>query len=114
MDADERLAAAAGGAAHFLADAAGLPDEAGLQLQNSVVSACKRCFDSQSSAKRCEVMLDRLEDRIQVEVTLSECNSPAGKTSLAWPGVDEVLCEPRDNSTVLRLTKFVSPAEELD
>ena len=108
MDPDERLAAGAGGAVRCLADAAGLPDEAILQFQASVVSACKRCFGAQSPDKFCEIMLDRLQDRIQVEVTVSECKSPQEKDKLAWPGVDEVRCEPRDDSTVLRLTKFLS------
>src|SRR5260370_42206478 len=41
IDADPRLAAAAGGAAHYLGVAAGLEEAALEQLQSAIVAACR-------------------------------------------------------------------------
>jgi hypothetical protein len=114
MDPDERLAAAVGGAARYFADAAGLANEVILQLQGSVVSACKQCFLLVSSARACEVSCLWLVDRIQVELVLPESNSSPEKAKQPWTGIDEVLLETRGNSRVLRLTKFVAAAPPVD
>src|SRR5215470_14111699 len=44
LDADIRLAAAVGGAARYLADAAGLENEAVSQLQSAILAACQEAF----------------------------------------------------------------------
>jgi len=41
IDADARLAAAAGGVARYLADAAGIENHAVAQLQSAIVTACR-------------------------------------------------------------------------
>ncbi len=110
LDHDERLAAAAGGAMRIFADAAGLPNENIEQLKTAVVSACKLCFDfHQDSTTPCQVSFRRLDDRIEVEVTVPGVAAPDEKPKVSWAGVDDIQCENRDNSGVLRLTKFLSP-----
>jgi anti-sigma regulatory factor (Ser/Thr protein kinase) len=110
LDHDERLAAAAGGAMRIFADAAGLPNENIEQLKTAVVSACKLCFDfHQDSTTPCQVSFRRLDDRIEVEVSVPGVAAPEEKPQVSWVGVDDVQCENRDNSGVLRLTKFLSP-----
>ena len=93
------------------ADAAGLPNDNIEQLKLAVVSACKLCFDfHQDSVTPCQVTFLRLNDRIQVEVTVPGVAVPAEKPKPTWAGVDDIQCESRDNSGVLRLTKFLSHA----
>jgi len=94
----------------IFADAAGLPNENIEQLKTAVVSACKLCFDfHQDSTTPCQVSFRRLDDRIEVEVTVPGVAAPEEKPQVSWVGVDDVQCENRDNSGVLRLTKFLSP-----
>ena len=112
MDRDERLAAAVGGVARFFADNAGLDNELILELQSSVLSACRHCFGLHHSGTPCDVAFHRLADRIEMEVFLPAEEAPADKGHLAWPGVDEVHCETRGASAVLRLTKFVPPSPD--
>ena len=91
------------------ADAAGLPNENIEQLKAAVVSACKLCFEFHpDSTKPCQVSFRRLDDRIEVEVSVPGVAAPAEKPSPHWAGVDAIQCETRDNSGVLRLTKFLS------
>jgi len=111
LDADERLAAAVGGAARYFADSAGLTEEVILQLQASVLAACKHCFHLHVSAAPCEVNFHRLRDRLDVEVALPLEEALAEKGNLAWAGIDEVHCETRQNSAVLRLTKFIAAVQ---
>jgi hypothetical protein len=109
LDHDDRLAAAAGGAMRIFADAAGLPNENIEQLKSAVVKACKLCFDFQHACTTpCQVNFLRLNDRIEVEVTVPGVPAPSEKPQPAWPGVDSILCENRDNCGVLRLTKFLT------
>lgn len=111
LDHDARLAAAAGGAMRIFADAAGLPNENIEQLKRAVVSACKLCFDfHQDSSTPCQVNFRRLDDRIEVEVSVPGVAAPEEKPKVSWAGVDEVQCENRGESGILRLTKFVSAA----
>ena len=92
------------------ADAAGLPNENIEQLEIAVVSACKLCFDFHNDCTTpCQVTFLRLNDRIQVEVTVPGVPPPANKPEPRWAGVDEVQCESRNDCGVLRLTKFLSP-----
>lgn len=89
IDADARLAAAAGGAARYLADAAGLQDEAISQLQSATVAACQEAFKHLTPEHpRLEVILTRFADRIEV--------------ALAQEGDTE--------PPVPRLTKYLTPA----
>ena len=106
MDPDDRLAAAVGGAARYLADVAGLQNEAILQFQASVVSACKHCFRCHDTATTCAVLLRRSVDRIEVEVSMPG-NAPPPKEKPSWEGIDEVHCEAGQKYALLRLTKFV-------
>ena len=108
LDPDERLVAAVGGAARYLADAAGLGNETILQFQASVVSACKHCFQCHKSDAPCGVILRRALDRLEVEVALPAVEPPQEQKK-SWDGFDEVHCEMRDHSAVLRLTKYVAP-----
>ncbi len=113
MDPDERLVAAVGGAARYLADAAGLGNETILQFQSSVISACKHCFNCHSTGTPCGITLRRSLDRLEVEVSLPGTDA-AGKEKPSWAGIDEVHCESHEHSAVLRLTKFVAPQSPAD
>ena len=93
----------------IFADAAGLPNDNIEQLKSAVVSACKMCFDfHQDCATPCQVNFRRLDDRIEVEITVPGVPAPTEKPEVSYAGVDDIACENRDNSGVLRLTKFVS------
>lgn len=113
MDPDERLVAAVGGAARYLADAAGLGNETILQFQSSVVLACKHCFHCHSSGTPCGITLRRSLDRLEVEVSLPGTEPPSEEKP-SWEGIDEVHCESRNHAAVLRLTKFVAPNSPAD
>ena len=107
MDADERLAAAAGGAARYLADTAGLENSEILGLQAAVVAACKYCFTCHSTAKHCDIALQRLTDRIEIEVSFPGKNSPPTKEKPVIAGVDQIDCEFLEDSSKMRLTKKI-------
>jgi hypothetical protein len=123
IDADARLAAAVGGAARFLADAAGLTDAAASQLQISIVTACREAFDHLTAEHPyLEVTLTRFADRIEVALAHQGEALPAvGLDSIAGfaaqigssgaspgglAGVDRVQYETRGGETVTRLTKY--------
>ncbi len=105
MDADERLAAAAGGAARYMADSAGLENSEILGLQAAVVAACKYCFKCHSVAKSCDIALQRLTDRIVIELSFPGKESPEGKQKPSIAGVDEIECEFLENSSRMRMIK---------
>jgi hypothetical protein len=124
IDADARLAAAVGGAARFLADAAGLEDNAGAQLQSSVVAACVEIFDSLTGKHpHLQVKLTGFADRIEVALSHHGDASPAvGLDSIAgfaarsgggearanpFVGVDRVQYETHGGESVTRLTKYI-------
>jgi hypothetical protein len=113
LDPDDRLVAAVGGAARYLADAAGLANEVILQFQASVLSACRHCFHCHASDQPCGITLRRGPDRLEVEVALPGTEPPAQEKP-AWEGIDEVHCESREHAAVLRLTKYVSPSPRTD
>jgi hypothetical protein len=113
IDPDDRLVAAVGGAARYLADAAGLANETILQFQASVVSACKHCFHCHTSHEQCGVMLRRSLDRLEVEVSVPGAQPPSDQKP-SWDGIDEVHCEARDHDALLRLTKLVPPTAQAD
>jgi len=124
MDADVRLAAAAGGVARFLADAAGLENSAIARLQSTVIAACTEAFEHLT---RLHPQLDldfcRHSDRIEIALSHEGETAPAvglkavagfAKSSAetapgcgAFPGVDRVQYETHGGEVVTRLTKYL-------
>lgn len=124
IDADVRLAAAAGGAARFLADAAGLENKAISQLQSSIVAACREAFEHLTKADpHLEIVFSLFPDRIVVVLSHHrEASSPAGVSSTAafnvrtastggvpkvFAGIERVQYETHGAEAVTRLTKFI-------
>jgi hypothetical protein len=125
IDADARFAAAVGGAAHFLADAAGLKDATAAQLQSSVVGACMEAFEHLTGAHpQLGVTLSRFGDRLEIALTHTGEGLPAvgldaiagfaaqfagtGANPGSLAGVDRVQYETRGGETVTRLTKYLA------
>ena len=69
IDPDVRLAAAAGGAARYLADAAGLDNGAVSALQTETVAACSKGLQQLTDNQRVAVTVTRSPDRIEVVVS---------------------------------------------
>jgi len=123
IDADARLAAAVGGAARFLADAAGMENGKAMQLQSSVVAACVEIFHSLTGEHpHLQVKLTGFKDRIEVALSHHGDASPAvgldsiagfaarpgGGEARANPvGVDRVQYETHGGESVTRLTKYI-------
>jgi len=124
IDADVRLAAAVGGAARYLADDAGLENNAVAQLQSSVVAACVEVFQYLTvEHPHLQVMLTHFADRIEVALSHHGDASPAvGLDSIAgfaaqigdgrgganpFSGVDRVQYETHGGEFVTRLTKYI-------
>lgn len=114
MDADVRLAAAAGGAARYFADSSGLENERILALQSAVVSACEHCFTCHTSASHCGVTLERFDDRLEVRVSLPGKQNPEGKEKPSLSGVDEIHCEFLDDASSMLLVKFLPAKPAVD
>jgi len=123
FDADARLAAAAGGAARYLADASGLESDASAQLQSTVIAACVESFDHLTGARpNLEVTLTRFADRIEVALSFRGQSSPARSRDTlegfssqhgakeempaVFAGVDRVQYESHEGAAVTRLTKY--------
>jgi hypothetical protein len=108
IDPDPRLAAAAGGAAHYLGDAAGLENPGLFQLEAATVAACIEAF-RQIHAAEChlDVTLKRFADRIEVALCLEGGNVASGK---APEGIDSVQFEKQGKCAVTRLTKYLTPS----
>jgi len=123
IDADMRLAAAAGGVAHHLADAAGLENAAVTRLQSAVIAACKEAFKQLTlQHPHLEINFARFPDRIEVALSYEGEAAPAagvetiagpdgrrsGDSSLpgAFAGVDRVQYETHGGEIVARLTKY--------
>jgi hypothetical protein len=130
IEADARLAAAAGGAARYFADAAGLEGSAIAEWQTAIVAACNEAFQHLTREHpRLDVSFTRLPDRLEVALSREGDTSPAigldslaglapqsgnpqGATptrSLVLGGVDRVQYETRDGVAVTRLTKYIAP-----
>jgi hypothetical protein len=130
IEADVRLAAAAGGAARYFADAAGLEGPAISDWQTAIVAACEEAFEHLTREHpRLDVTLTRLADRLEVALSLEGDAGPAvGLDTLAGlapgdsgvqaqrsgkspvlGGVDRVQYETRDGVAVTRLTKYIAP-----
>ena len=124
IDADARLAAAVGGAARYLADAAGMENGKALQWQSSVAAACVEVFQYLNRAHpHLQVTLARFSDRIEVALSHYGDASPAvGLDSIAgfaappgggtaransFVGVDRVQYETHGGESVTRLTKYI-------
>lgn len=130
IDADLRLAAAAGGVARYLADCAGLENPAIASLQCTVVAACEQAFQNLDARHpNLEVSFTRFVDRIEVALAHHGESGPAigldtiagvaaqlgaGSSAAsgagAWSGVDRVQYESASGSAVTRLTKYFRPA----
>jgi hypothetical protein len=70
IDTDPRLAAAAGGAVRFLAEAAGMPEEVCNEFQEATVRACLKAFEAQESSSHIVELLvfgDRVEVTVDAE-----------------------------------------------
>jgi hypothetical protein len=124
LDADDRLAAAVGGAARYLADSAGMENDAVSQLQSSIVSACRGAFDDlPADAPHLHVTLKRYADRIEVALCHRGGALPAvGLDDIAGfarrgaggaagtgvlDGVDRVQYETHGGEAITRLTKYI-------
>jgi hypothetical protein len=116
LDVDVRLAAAAGGAARYFADAAGLGHDAVSHLQMAVIAACEEAFHEVSGDQATlDVTLVWLVDRIEVSVShqgaaplsTSRDQGPNAAEADILEGVDDVQHETRDGIVVTRLTKFI-------
>src|ERR1700723_2126233 len=100
IDADPRLAAAVGGVARYMADAAGMENDAITQLQVAVITACNDVFQLLTPASpHVTVAISKLSDRLEV-VLSCECGSSPGQGKGSLGGVDRVLHETPDNSVV--------------
>jgi hypothetical protein len=126
IDADARLAAAAGGAARFFAEAAGLTSEEAADLQKSIVAACEEAFEHLSGEHpHLTVTLTRYRDRIEVAMAHEGSAEPAvGLDRIAGfashvggsgglGGVDRVQYEAHDGLAVTRLTKYLGHAPHI-
>jgi hypothetical protein len=124
LDADPRLAAAIGGAARYLADAAGLDCDAVAQLQSSVLAACLEAFEHLTEAHpHLIAILTRFPDRLEVALSHQGDDLPAiGLDTIAglatqvrdansspriFAGVDRVQYESRGTEIVTTLTKYI-------
>jgi len=122
LDADARLAAAAGGMARFFAEAAGLETNAVVRLQSAVLDACQEAFKHLGAKHpHLEVTFARFSDRIEVSLSheedapafdLGTIKSLAKKAGSAGnseklAGVDRVQHETHGKEVVTRLTKYL-------
>jgi hypothetical protein len=123
VDADPRLAAGAGGVAHYLADAAGMADEVASQLQSATVAACLRAFASLTPAyPLLRIHYEQFVDRIEIVLVQKGNSAPAvGLDSLAgfvtpspqntgagaFAGFDRVQYDARSGETITRLVKYI-------
>ena len=122
IDADPRLAAAAGGVARYLADSTSLESGAVVNLQAAVVAACQEAFqNSRDERPRLQVSVTRYADRIEVALASPGDAAPAvgldtiarfaaqlgSATSGALGGVDRVQYESQGGTAITRLTKYL-------
>ena len=108
IDPDPRLAAAAGGAARYLGDAAGLEDPDLSRLQAATVAACNEVFRQiHGNDQHLDVTLTRFADRI--EVALAREGGEAYRQQ-APEGIDRVRFEKQGSCVVTRLTKYLTPS----
>lgn len=112
IEADPRLAAAAGGAARYFADEAGLEGAAMSDWQAAIVAACKEAFQHLTREHaQLKVTLTRLTDRLEVALSrendTTQAGAEAGKSTVL-EGVDRVQFETQGGVAVTRLTKYIT------
>ena len=124
IEADARLAAAAGGVVRYLADAAGFQNDAIARLQSAVVAACLEAFEHLSADHpQLQITFTRFSDRMEVALSHLGEDSPAvGLDTIAgfaaqiggtesnsgvFSGFDRVQYETHDGAAVTRLTKYI-------
>ncbi len=126
IDADVRLAAAAGGAARYFGESAGLAGREVVELQKAIVAACQEAFEQMTGQRaHLTVTLGRYPDRIEVAISHEGGREPAvgldriaGFASQAGGsgglnGVDRVQYESHGGLAVTRLTKYVGHAPHI-
>src|ERR1700737_2716695 len=78
IDADTRLAAAAGGVVRYLAEVAGLENDPVTRLQSAVIAACSEAFQHLTpDHPQLGITFARFSDRIEVAVSHRGEDSPA-------------------------------------
>jgi hypothetical protein len=124
IDRDDRLAAAAGGVARYLADVAGLNNEAIARLQSGVIAACSEAFAHlTANHPQLEVAFTCFPDRLEVALSHLGEDSPAigldtiagfaaqvggaGLLQVVFAAFDRVQYEARGGEAVTRLTKYI-------
>jgi hypothetical protein len=124
LDADARLAAAAGGVVRYLADVAGFENDAIARLQSAVIAVCVAAFEHLTADHpRLQITFTRFSDRIVVALSYRGEDSPAlgldtiagfpsqvggaGSLQVVFAGFDRVQYEMHDGEAVTRLTKYI-------
>ena len=124
IDADARLAAAAGGVVRYLADAAGLQNDAVARLQSAVIAACSEAFEHLTAEHpQLQITFTRFSDRMEVALSHLREDSPAvgldtiagftaqvggtGPIQVVLAGFDRVQYETQGREAVTRLTKYI-------
>jgi hypothetical protein len=123
VDPDSRLAAGAGGVAHYFADTAGLSTEAASQLQAAATAACIETFESLTlEHPHLHVTYVLFDDRIEIALIHKGESVPAigldsiagfvaplagAATTAILAGVDRIQYDTRDGKAVTRLTKYI-------
>jgi hypothetical protein len=124
LDADVRLAAAAGGVVRYLADIAGLENDAVARLQSAVIAACAQVFEQLTADHpRLEITFTRLSDRMEVALAPRGDGPPAvGLNTVAgfvpgfgsaasrpdvFAGFDRTQYGTQNGEAVTRLTKYI-------
>src|SRR5579862_488769 len=122
IDSDPRLAAAAGGAARFVSESAGLESSESHRFQKAVVAACLEAFQRLGATHpHVTVTTTRFPDRIEVSLAYrpaspatkdSDGNTGSGKpaSNSSLEGVDQIQREVNDGAAVMRLTKYLRTA----
>jgi len=124
IEADARLAAAAGGVVRYLADAAGFESGAIARLQSAVIAACSEAFEHLTADHpQLQVTFTRFSDRMEVALSHQGEDSPAvgldtiaglaaqvggtGSIQVVLAGFDRVQYETHGGEAVTRLTKYI-------
>jgi hypothetical protein len=108
LDADPRFAEAVGGVARYMADAAGMENDAIAQLQAAVVTASNDAFKLLTPAHpHLTATISKLPDRLEVVLSCECSEKPAGGNE-SLGGVDRVQHETQGNIGITRLTKFIN------
>jgi hypothetical protein len=127
LDADARLAAAAGAVVRYLADAAGFDNDAVARLQSAVIAACSQVFKQLTADHpRLEITFTPLSDRMEVALAARGDGHPAvglnkvvasvpgigsmGSRQGVFPGFDRTQYETQNGEAVTRLTKYIGQA----